>query len=221
MRTSRSVTVIAISLIILAAGAISLARRLGPPALARDEVREALYSTIQRETPASFLVTGTLDIIAETEIEASRRLLPGIVGLNLGTSRASVRVPGRVSYGFDLDQLEPDMISFLNDTIIELRLPELSIHSVEPRLSGLEVATERGWTRWSPDPDSLEQQALSFAENALRRQALAHLQDSLQPRINTAAALERMMRPVLDGLGHPRATVNIRISPRVTVSPAG
>lgn len=221
MRTSRSVTVIAISLIILAAGAISLARRFGPPALARDEVREALYSTIQRETPASFLVTGTLDIIAETEIEASRRLLPGIVGLNLGTSRASVRVPGRVSYGFDIQQLEPDMISFLNDTIIELRLPELSIHSVEPRLGGLEVATERGWTRWAPDPDSLEQQALSFAENALRRQALAHLQDSLQPRINTAAALERMMRPVLDGLGHHRAAIHVRINPRVTVSPAG
>lgn len=189
--------------------------------LSDSEVRDALFTTIQREAPEAFLVTGYLDITATTRVENSKVLLPGLIGLDLGTARATVRVPGRVSYGFPADSLKPEMVRLLEDGAVEVELPPLAVYSVEPDLSRLEVETERGWARLGAVEDDVERRAIAIVETSMRRQGLAHLRSSYQPRINTARALERMLRPALEGLGMEDPVFRFRVGEDLFVQPAG
>lgn len=191
---------LALAAVVVAAG-LYAALRLERPRLSEAEVRDALYTAIQRESPEAFLVTGRLDLVANTQVENTRVLLPGIVGLDLGTSRASVRVPGRVSYGFPADSLRPEMFRVLQDGTVEVRIPALAVYSVEPDLAAMEVETQRGWARLGSTEEAVERRAIAIVEAAMRRQAMAHLRDSYQSRVNAAEALERLLTPVLRGLG--------------------
>lgn len=184
-------------------------------------IRDALFATIQRESPEAFLITGQLQVTATTRVENSRVLLPGLIGLDLGTARATVRVPGRVSYGFPADSLKPEMVRLLEDGTIEIELPTLAVYSAEPDLAGLEVETERGWARLGSVEDEVERRAITIVESAMRRQGLAHLRSSYQPRINSARALERMLRPALAGLGMEQPEFRFRLAEDLFVQPAG
>jgi hypothetical protein len=157
-----------------------------------------VYSTIQRESPASFLVTGALEVTATTRVANTRTLFPGIVDIDLGTTSATVRVPGRVSYGFDVRELSPAMIRVLEGDTIEVTVPEPVIYSVEPNLEQMDVETQRGWLRLSQrTTEQVRGRAIQLVQQALRAQGEAHLRGSSQPRINTADALYEMLRPVL------------------------
>lgn len=206
-----------IGLAVLAAGIFLLAR----PRITERQVRQAVFTTIEAESPEAFVVTGRLDISVETRIEDSRVLLPGLVGLDLGTTRATVRVPGRVSYGFPADSLRPEMVRLTETGIIEVELPTLQVYSAEPDLAAMEVETVRGWARLPGGATEVERQAIGVIEGALRRQAAAHLQSSYQPRINTAQALQRLLRPGLQGLGMREPTFRFRLGEGLIVEPAG
>lgn len=208
------------------AAALVVLRLLGPqlpalPVLTSEDVRAAITTTIDREASQAFMVTGRLEITATTRVENSKVLLPGIVGLNLGTSWATVRVPGTVSYGFEVDSIRPDMIRMLEDGTVEVELPPLTVYSVEPRLASLEVQTDRGWARTSATEDAVEQRAIAIVENAFRRQAISHLGNSYQPRINTATALEVLLIPVLRGLGMEDPVLRFRVGEGVIVERSG
>ena len=203
------------------AAALFLIARVEPPGLTEQEVEGALFTAIQRESPAAFLVTGRLDLTATTRVANTRTLLPGIVDLDLGTTSATVRVPGRVSYGFPVDSLNPGMVQMLEDGSIEVVLPELRIYSVEADLSQLEVETERGWARLGTQQEAVEQRALAIVEPAMRAQARSHLSTSYRSRANTARALERMLSPVLRGLGMEDPTFRFRIDNDLVVEPSG
>ena len=191
------------------------------PGLTERDVRQAVFTTIERESPQAFLVTGSLDVTATTEIEDSRVLLPGVVGLDLGTARARVRVPGRVSYGFPTDWLKPNMVRFTDNGVIEVELPTLAIYSVEPDLTGLEVETDRGWARLPTAREEAERQAIAAVSAALRGQAAAHIGSAYQPRINTARALQRLLRPALQGLGMDDPVFRFRLGDDLIVEPSG
>lgn len=193
--------------------AVFVIARTHVPRLTDEELRHALFTTIQSEAPEAFLVTGRLQLRIETRVENSKILLPGILGIDLGTTRATVRVPGRVSYGFPVDSLRPSMVRMLDDGTVEVEIPSLAVYSAEPDLTGLEVETERGWARLGSQEDAVERQAIGVVESAMRRQALAHLRSSYQPRINTAHALERMLTPTLQGLGMERPRFRFRLGP--------
>lgn len=214
-------------LIILGAGilvlgaAVYFLTRFEAPRLTGADVRDALFTTIQREAPEAFLVTGRLELTATTRVENSKTLLPGLLDLDLGTTRATVRVPGRVSYGFPVDSLRPEMVTLREDGIIEVELPALSIYSVEPRLSALEVETVRGWARLGSEEDAVERRAVAIVERAMRQQARAHLRTSYQSRINTARAMERMLTPALKGLGMESPRFRFRIADDLVVEPTG
>lgn len=172
------------------------------PRLDEEEVRQAVYTTIQREAPASFLVTGTIDVVGTATGSNRRVLLPGLLNLDLGTNRARVRMPARVSYGIDVSRIRTQNIRLLGDTVVEITIPELSVYAVDPNLRAVEVETERGWARLSDDAQrGLERRALASLDSLLRVQAEAHLSSSVQPRINTGQALERLLRPVLKSAG--------------------
>lgn len=205
----------------LLAAAVVVVLRLDPPGFSESEVRDAMFTTIQRESPAAFLVTGRLTLTATTRVENTRVFLPGIVGLDLGTSRATVRVPGTVSYGFEVDSLKPEMVRMLEDGTIELELPPLAVYSVEPDLAALEVETDRGWARMASSEEQVEQRALAIVQGAMRRQALAHLRTSYQSRINAARALERLLTPALRGLGMTEPRFRFRLGEDIVVEPKG
>lgn len=189
------------------------------PELTESDVRSALVTTIQRESSQAFLVTGRLELTARTRVENTRTVLPGILDLGLGTTRATVRVPGRVSYGFEADSLRPDMIRMLEDGTVEVELPALAVYSVEADLSELEVETERGWARLGSVEDQVERRALAIVEPAMRRQAISHLRTSYQSRVNAARALQRLLTPALRGLGMEEPRFRFVLGGDIVVEP--
>jgi len=191
------------------------------PRLTEEQVRTALFTSIERDSPQAFLVTGRLELTVTTRVENSKVLLPGLIGLSLGTTRATVRVPGRVSYGFEADSLKPEMVRMLEDGTIEVQLPALAVYSAEPDLSRLEVETERGWARAGSLEDEVERDALTIVEGAMRRQAVSHLRSSYQPRINAARALERILVPALRGLGMEDPQLRFRLGEDLVILPTG
>lgn len=216
----RSVTRAAVALVLLA-GIAAVVLLWARPRITEREVRQAVFTAIQTESPEAFVVTGRLEITAETRIEDSRVLLPGIVGLDLGTTRATVRVPGRVSYGFPADALRPEMVRFTEEGVIEVALPALQVYSAEPDLAALEVETVRGWARLPGGATDVERRAIAIIEGALRRQGATHLASSYQPRINTAQALQRLLRPALQGLGMSEPGFRFRLGNGLIVEPSG
>jgi hypothetical protein len=189
------------------------------PQLTGEEIRETIFSTIQREAPAAFLVTGYIEVTAVSRVANTRTFLPGILGLDLGTTSANVRVPGRISYGFNVGDLTPDMIRVFDDGVIEVDVPQPVIFSVEPNLSQMEIETQRGWARLgTATVESVRDQALALVQDALKRQGQAHLQSSSQPGINTADALAAMLQPALIAAGLPDPDLRFRMG-RITIEP--
>src|SRR5690606_27826223 len=94
---------------------------------------------------------------------------------------------------------------------VEMEVPELAIYSVEPRVEEVQIETERGWTRLPASERSAERLALGRMSDALRRQAEAHVRDSVQPQVNTAEALRRMMTPIIVSLGIPSPVFRIYV----------
>jgi hypothetical protein len=213
------VSVIAALLVLLIVAATAIALWSRRPQLSEEQVRDAIYSTIQREVPAAFLVTGWIDVTAVTRVENTRTVLPGIVGLDLGTTSANVRVPGRVSYGFDVRSLRPEMIRLLADGVVEVDVPEPTIYSVEPDLSQMEIETRRGWARLSSaTTERARDRAIELVQATMTGQGQRHLASSSQPRINTADALYDMLRPVLVAAGMTDPQIRFRIG-RITIEP--
>lgn len=218
---------------ILLAIAVGLWWTQGP---SQGTVRRTVITTVQEESPASFLVTGTLDIRATVAVDSSQFMTsswltalvssaqPGALSLLRGRARTEVRVPGRVSYGFDVQTLTPSMIRLSDGGVVGLELPALSVHSVEPALPKLEVRTSsEGWLRvYDPGVgENVRVQALKQIEPAFRRQAQRRIETATQPRVNTARALEAMLRPALQAAGVENPRFRIRVGERLVLQPEG
>ena len=203
----------------------------GPSA---SEVRRTVITTVQEETPASFLVTGTLTLTATVRIDSAEYMTPdwltfvlsetqpSVLPLLKGSSRTEVRVPGRVSYGFDVRALTPAMITVEDGGVVAVDLPALTVHSVEPRLSRLRVRTRtQGWMRVLPSEvnETVRKRALAGVRGAFQAQAEARIDGATQPRVNTARALEDMLRPPLMAAGIEDPQFRIRVGDRLTLQP--
>jgi len=218
---------------VLLAVAVGLWWTRGP---SQETVRRTVITTVQEESPASFLVTGTLDLRVTVTVDSSQYMTPGwltalvsatqpgVLSLLRGGARTEVRVPGRVSYGFDVQGLDPSMIRLADGNVVELTLPELSVRSVEPSLTKLEVRTRsEGWLRiyGSAAAEDVRARALAQVEPAFRRQARRHIASATQPRVNTARALEALLRPALQAAGVEAPAFRIRIGDRLVLQPEG
>lgn len=199
-------------------------------------VRRTVITTIQDEAPASFLVTGTLDLTVKVRVDSSQFLTPSwltflmeqaqpaSLALIQGGAETRIQVPGTVSYGFDVRALTPSMVTVEEDGRVGVALPPLSVHSVEPTLSEMEVRTRTsGWMRVLPSdaPEAVRTQAFEAVEKAFRTQAERRIESATQPRVNTARALKAMLRPPLKaaGVGSPR--FRIRIDDDLVMQPEG
>lgn len=218
----RRVFIWVVSLVLIAAFVLAIFYWTSTPRLAEDEVRQIVVTTIQREAPESFLVSGYLDITATVTIENTKYLFPDLFRLNLGTTRSSVRVPGRVSYGFDVRQLTPESVKVTEEGRVEVALPELQVYSVEPDLEAMEVETSVGWARLDISSGRrVEQQAIRSVRDALEHQAAQHITRSVQPRVNTARAIETMLIPILQAAGIEEPHVTIRVGGGMLIEPEG
>ena len=193
-----------------------VAVREAVPKLTEEDVDRAVVTTIQREAPASFLVTGTLDVATTVTLRNAKTVLPGLLDLSLGTSEVTLRVPGRVAYGFDTSGLTADHVRLAEDGVVEVAIPDLAVFSAEPDLARLDVQTGRGWARSASSVDALRTEALGQVQGAMRSQGQAHLNRSpLQPRANTARALEALLRPALAAAGLPNPRFRFALSPTI------
>lgn len=193
------------------------------PRLSQETVRQVVVSTIQHEAPASFYVTGYLDLTTAVTVKSTKRLFPDALGgLDLGTTQTTVRMPGRVSYGFDVRQLQPEAIRVLPDGTIEVTVPELSLYAVEADLEAMEVQTSVGWARMQGSSGRrVEQQALRRVREAMQEQGQAHIGRATEPRINTAAALKQLLTPVLQAAGLPSPRFRFKVGPEVVMEATG
>ena len=199
-------------------------------------VRRTVVTTIQDEAPASFLVTGTMDVRVTVRVDSSQFLTPSwltyllektqpsALALMQGGAETQVRVPGTVSYGFDVQVLTPSMISVQNDGLVGVSLPSLSVHSVAPDLANLEVRSQASGWMWglpSDMPEEVRTRALGAVKEAFRTQAERRLDTATQPRINTARALETMLRPSLQAAGVDAPRFRIRVGDDLVLQPEG
>jgi len=172
----------------------------------QEELRSSIITKVESESPESFLVTGSLEISADITEESNRSFIIPVlfmpVPVNMGTTTTQLKIPGKVAYGFNVRDLKPEDISVAIDGVIEVDLPELSTFSVEAHLDQAEIETEVGWARMhSKSGQVQEEKALARVNETLRNQANAVLENSQQPQINTAEALQAMLLPVVQALG--------------------
>lgn len=228
IRRIGAIGAVALALAVLAGALLWLLR----PRYDATEVQRTIVTTIQREAPASFYVTGTLDVTVTEEVERTAQLFPTLFallreaqpawpGVNQATARATVRVPGRVSYGFDVGQLTAEQIRVRPDGLVAVSLPALAVYATEPFLQHLEVKTEAtGWMQlFGSQEKAAEREALGGVRDALRRQGEARLATATQPRVNTAKALEALLRPVLVAAGVPNPQFRFEIGDELVMTP--
>ena len=190
---------------------------LGGGRIAERDVRAAIVTTLQREAPQEFLVTGELTSSATASGQSQWRLR--VLDIPLGQTRVRVQIPGRMTYGFELATLRPEDIRYDPAGIVEVRLPRVEVQSVEPILEEASVEIQTSGT------DRLGTEAVrstverSFREvrPALRRQAESHLESAEQPRINTARALQRMLSTPLEAAGVRDARFRFILAPGDTL----
>ncbi len=209
-------------LILLLLIALGVGLYLAPPKVSlplpevqvtQTEVRQLIMSKLLREQPASFLVTGYLDIAADITEENTKYLFPEYFdqSFSLGTTKSVVRLNGRVSYGIDLLKLGAESITFEPNNVVVITVRELEIESVNPDLENMQIQTEVGWARLhSHSGQAVERKALIEAKNALEAEAVEHLRTSPNPVQNTEAALSRLLVPVLEAAGVSNPTIRFR-----------
>ena len=182
--------------------------------LTKERIRESVVATIQREAEESFLVTGSLDLTATTTIENTRLLFPGALDISLGTSRATVQVPGRAFYGFDVRTLKAEHIDIRGDTV-GVTVPEPVVLSTAANLEQLKVWSSQGWLRTPASVRTAEQSALRRVQAALDQQAAQHVRTSVQPHLNSARALEKMLTPSVQAAGLRKPVFRFQIGRRL------
>ena len=194
--------------------ALIIALREAVERVAPEEIRERIVATIQSEAKASLLVTGSLDITATVTIENAKTLLPGLLNIDLGTARAVVQVPGRAYYGFDVREINRERIEIRGDTV-RIVVPQPKVLSVDANLQELKVWSDKGWLRSATELQKVQQTAIRRIDGALARQAAAHVSNSAQPRINSAEALERMIKPVVVAAGIANPVFEFELAERL------
>ncbi len=196
--------------------AVIAALRRVADGIAPEEVRERIVATIQSEAKQSLLITGSIDLTGTVTVENVKTLLPGVLDIGLGASRATVQVPGRAYYGFDVRELDRAKIRIRGDTI-QITVPQPRIISVDANLQELRVWSDKGWLRSSQSLQSVERTALQRIDNVLARQAARYVSDSAQPRVNSAEAIRRIVQPVVKAAGIENPVFQFELTERLTL----
>jgi len=190
---------------------------LGGGRITERDVRTAVMTTLQREAPQEFLITGELTSSATATGRSQWRVR--VLNIPIGQTRVQVRIPGRMTYGFELADLRPEDILFDPAGIVEVQLPRLQVQSVEPILeeASVDIQTSGADRLGTEAVRSTVERSFREVRPALRRQAERHLDDAEQPRVNTARALQRMLSTPLEAAGVTDARFRFILAPGDTL----
>ncbi len=207
-------------IVIIAATVIAFVLWRIRPRITDTVVDGVVTAAIQRESKASFLVTGYLDLTSQARIENTLRLLPGLLNLSVGSTTVTVRAPGQAHYGFPVSQITPDRITLMPDGIIEVTVPQPVLYTVSPDLERIEIETTVGWTRLTDNSRTeVQNRALGLVQENMKIQAMNHLRTSQQPAVNSADALYALLHPVLTAAGMKDPKFRFRIGREIVVEP--
>lgn len=182
-----------------------------------EEAHTAVMTTLQSENAESILVTGAIQVAVTTVSSNTRYLLPGMVTLDLGTTEATARVPGTVRYGIDVAQLDESRFRW-DGSVLYLSIPEIRVVSVEPDLDSLELETRVGWARTHAGSGAqVTREAVGKITAALREQGERHVNEALQPRVNTARAMIDVVERALASAGIVATDVRIEVADGIVV----
>ena len=191
--------------------------------VSEEEVESAMLSTLQSEAAEDFLVTGRLT--SSLSGSSARRWRVKLLNIETGRAEVGVRVPATMTYGFSLSDLAPGDLDFQEGGVVEVRLPPLSVFSVEPELERADIDIDlSGQARLTPSlTERTLEQTLRRVRPALREQAESHLRTSDQPALNTARTLSRMLATPLEAAGVDVAAVRFRfvVAPGDTLDVSG
>ena len=190
---------LAVLLVLLGGG---LALWLGRPAWTAEEVEEVVIATLVSEEADQFLVTGRFRFRMFRRVSEERfvELFPA---LSFGTTEVEVRVPAVATYGIDLAELSGEDIDVAPDGLVTVRVPDVQTDVVDLRLDQLEMRTRAGWARtYRGSGQRVARTALRSLRGDVDGRARALLQRRPETaRENTIAALEGLIRPVVEAAG--------------------
>lgn len=167
------------------------------PAINEHQVKEEAISLIVKNTENSFLVTGVVDLVLAYTVSDMKKLF----GIDLGTTKTEVRIPGKVFYGVNTKGLSAQDFVFKGDSVW-VYLPPVEMLTVTPNLAKMEMKTEVGWARmYQNSGRGVEQKALKSIPDRMKAQALAYLSNPENVQKNTKKALAKLLLPLLKAKG--------------------
>lgn len=185
------------------------------PSLTKHQVENLAFTTIVQEADTTFFVTGYYDLDTTVRVKDDKTMW----GISLGTTEVNLRVPGRVSYGFNIGQLKREDIQVLQGDTVLVLVPPMSIYSVEPYLEKMDMQTEVGWARlYAYSGQALEHQAMKRVPSQMRGVAENRLKTSKNTYKNTEKAIRRIVTPMLQSVGMTNPVVVVR--PKMTITPS-
>jgi hypothetical protein len=129
-------------------------------------------------------------------------------------AKMTLIVPGRVLYGVDLSRLTDDDFRFDRaNSRLMVRVPDVSIISVEPDIGAKEEYPEIGLRKLIGAEPALRKQAeLKIAEQ-MRREAESEDLKKMA-RQSAAQQMESLFEPALRAAGHNKVDVQIQVGPQ-------
>jgi hypothetical protein len=132
-------------------------------------------------------------------------------------AKMTLIVPGRVLYGVDLSRLTDDDFRFdrANSRLV-IRVPDVSILSVEPDIAAKEEYPEIGLRKLFGAEPELRKQAETKIAEQMRREAEG--EDLLKmARQSAEIQIQNLFEPALRAAGHNRVDVVVSVGPDKTI----
>jgi hypothetical protein len=194
--------------VLLIVGGIFIGMSMKMPSLTSHQLQQLAFTTITQEADTTFFVTGYYDLDVTTRVKDNKTLW----GISLGTNEVNLRVPGRVSYGFNIGQLKQDDVQILKGDTVVVRIPKVGIFSVEPYLNKMDMQTQVGWARlYAYSGQALEHEAVKRLPSEMRNVAENRLQTTKQPYQNTEKSLRRLLTPIFQAVGIAKPVIVVRL----------
>jgi hypothetical protein len=178
--------------------------------LSREELTEIFISAIPTVTRELNLEVATATLTETIERKSNRTLL----GLNLGTNLAWVRVP--VTYRYNIPLRGVWTLDF-QEGMVQVTCPEI-VPALPPSIhtEGIETYSQRGWGRWSAD-ELLDQLKVELSETLSRYasdpQKMVLIRETSRAAVEEFVQLCFRMDPRLQPLQQSRVQVRFVSEP--------
>lgn len=219
MPRTRSILLFILVLLALDAVAVVLLRAPKTPRTRVDleALRTGFTARVDAAARGPFLTTGRVYVTGTATLARDDLIIPSLDRRSISGDTLLVRVPGQVSYGFDITRLARDSVQLLPDGSVLVGVPPLTPARATTFLDKLDVRTRRGWMRVAQVQSALAPATRVRLDRALADAARQVLRTSRQPRMYSAHLLEGMLAPAARAAGEPRPRMRFRFAPAAPI----